>query len=211
MASRLSTCELENGIIYCCSLFYSILGLFSWLHVCTPQNTPPKMATGKKKKMKKMASQNYHICFTKTVYRNGWLLTTLFPGKTRWWDATRFTYQAYQAPFNCCQLRDIIWAINTWWHWKEIPNQFIIWNKMVSAKSITKLTLKQNCPIVLWRNYKDSILFLAMQTRPCLNREYTYEQLHLSFQPLRSGVCIGSISHWLLNRLPSTEPFLWIM
>lgn len=53
MASRLSTCELENGIIYCCSLFYSILGLFSWLHVCTPQNTPPKMATGKKKKRKK--------------------------------------------------------------------------------------------------------------------------------------------------------------
>ena len=97
---------------------------------------------------------------------NGWLLTILFPGKTGWWDATRLTYQAYQAPFNYCQLRDVIWARNTRRHWKEMPNNCSIWKKMLSANSKTQMTLAQICSIMLWSNYKNCILLLATQTRP---------------------------------------------
>lgn len=132
----------ENGIIHHCSFLLNI------------RTHHLKYSQGQ--------NQNYHICFIKKDSR--WSLTTLFPGKTRWWDASRLTYQAYQAPFNYCQLRGVIWTINTWWNWKEMPN--IICSKMVSANSITKLIFRQISPIMLWRNYKGCFLLLAVQTRP---------------------------------------------
>lgn len=146
----------EKRIIYCSS-FYSMSGLFRYLHVWTPQNTPSKTFTGKKIGRSELS---HLLCKT----GNSRLLTILFPGETGWWDATRLTYQAYQAPFNYCQLRGVIWAINTWWHWKEMPNNCSIWNKTLSANSKTQMTFTQICPIALC-NYKDCILSLAMQTR----------------------------------------------